>query len=84
VIERLMCDFTFSARDTWNRFGETARALLADAVAAMVNDVDGFIERTSDGFKLTERGRPFVRNICAQFDAYLPREAGSRRHALSV
>jgi hypothetical protein len=33
---------------------------------------------------MTERGRPFVRNVCARFDAYLPQAVEQRRHALAV
>ena len=38
---------------------------------------ENLIERTDDGFQVTELGRPFVRAICAHFDTYLKRrEAG--------
>ena len=79
-----MCDFSFSGRETLSRYGDLAKPILTDAQAAIESDIDGFIERTQDGFKLTAKGQPFVRNVCARFDAYLPREAGTRRHALSV
>ena len=85
VIERLMCDFAFSADAVEARFG-TAHAgtmgMLARAV--MEDDADGFLAPTADGFRLTPPGMPFVRTICARFDAYLPAQVGARRHALSV
>lgn len=84
VIEKLMCDFTFSGDAVTSRFGADALDLLREAEAIRADDPDGLIEPTADGFRLTQRGRPFVRNICARFDAYLDPEAGGGRHSLSV
>jgi oxygen-independent coproporphyrinogen-3 oxidase len=82
VIERLMCDLTFSAGSLWERFGDGAGAVIADAETLIASDADGLVERTHDGFRITERGRPFVRSVCACFDAYL--DAGEARHSLGV
>lgn len=84
VIERLMCDFAFSSRELSRRFGSRAEPVLREAEAIIEDDRDGLVQRTSDGFRMTPRGRPFVRNICARFDAYLNPETAQRRHALSV
>jgi oxygen-independent coproporphyrinogen-3 oxidase len=84
VIERLMCDFTFSAAALEARYGAQAKAVLSEAEAIAADDEDAFIERTREGFRLTETGRPFVRNICARFDAYLPADIAARRHAPAV
>ncbi|CAN5497526.1 oxygen-independent coproporphyrinogen III oxidase [soil metagenome] len=84
VIERLMCDFAFSFAAIVANFGDAAaHALLREADALVAGDVDGFLARTDDGFKLTPRGRPFVRNICARFDAYLNPVSGAK-HSMSV
>lgn len=82
VIERLMCDLTFSAADVRRRFGQAADAVLREGEALIEADRDGLIERTADGFIVTERGRPFIRSICARFDAYLDRSTA--RHAAGV
>jgi oxygen-independent coproporphyrinogen-3 oxidase len=82
VIERLMCDFEFSGSAVMGMFGDAASAVLDEADAIVSDDSDGFVEQTTTGFRLTERGRPFVRNICARFDAYLKPVAG--KHSLSV
>jgi oxygen-independent coproporphyrinogen-3 oxidase len=79
VIERLMCDLVFSGDDLRARFGAAAEPLIDDAGFVLDVDQDGLTEITSDGFRITERGRPFVRSICACFDAYLGE--GSARHA---
>ena len=59
-------------------------SLVGTAQALVAGDKDGLVESTDDGFKMTEAGRPLVRNICARFDAYLPQEIERRRHALAV
>lgn len=82
VIERLMCDFEFSGAAVMQMFGDMAGGVLDEADAIVSDDADGFIEPTTTGFRLTECGRPFVRNICARFDAYLKPVAG--KHSLSV
>jgi oxygen-independent coproporphyrinogen-3 oxidase len=82
VIERLMCDFEFSGAAIQQMFGDVASGVLDEADAIVSDDADGFVEQTTTGFRLTARGRPFVRNICARFDAYLKPMAG--KHSLSV
>jgi oxygen-independent coproporphyrinogen-3 oxidase len=85
VIERLMCDFAFSFAAIAANFGDAeAHALLREADAMVADDPDGFLKRTDDGFELTSRGRPFVRNICARFDAYLNPVNGGAKHSMSV
>jgi oxygen-independent coproporphyrinogen-3 oxidase len=82
VIERLMCDLAFSAAEIGERFGDSAAHVVAEAETLIAEDSDGLIEKTSDGFRITERGRPFVRSICACFDAYLGENEA--RHASGV
>ena len=84
VIERLMCDFAFSSREIVRRFGSRSAPVLDEAEALIEGDRDGLVQRTSDGFRMTDRGRPFVRNVCARFDAYLDPDTARRRHAMSV
>jgi oxygen-independent coproporphyrinogen-3 oxidase len=82
VIERLMCDLAFSAQDVAERFPSIAAPLIAEAEALLAEDRDGLIEATADGFRVTERGRPFVRSIAACFDAYLG--GGTDSHSAGV
>jgi oxygen-independent coproporphyrinogen-3 oxidase len=79
VIERLMCDLEFSESDLRARFGRAAEPLIDDARFVRDADRDGLTEATPDGFRVTERGRLFVRSICACFDAYLGES--NARHA---
>ncbi len=85
VIERLMCDFAFSSQAVHDRFGSVAAELRHEAECVVASAADGLIERTDDGFRLTQLGRPFVRSFCSSFDAYLNRTAVDKsRHSLSV
>jgi oxygen-independent coproporphyrinogen-3 oxidase len=77
-----MCDLTFSASALRARFGIDVGSVIADAEDLVASDADGLTARTDDGFRITERGRPFVRSICACFDAYL--DTGQARHAVGV
>ena len=66
-------------------FGDRAAAQIGREVAAVLaEDPDGLVERTPDGLQMTERGRPFVRSICARFDAYLSPEPGVVRHSIAI
>jgi len=82
VIERLMCDLAFPAGELIRRFGAAAQPLLAEAQLLIEADQDRLMERDGDAFRITERGRPFVRTIAACFDAYLG--TGEARHAAGV
>ncbi len=82
IIERLMCDLTFSETDLRARFGTDAEPLIEEGRLLLESDRDGITEPTSDGFRISERGRPFVRSVCACFDAYL--DQSTARHAVGV
>lgn len=84
VIERLMCEFDFS-RSAIERFGELAVQVIREGDCIVAEDTDGLVERTDDGFRLTAKGRPFVRNFCARFDTHLNRcAAAGPKHSLSI
>jgi oxygen-independent coproporphyrinogen-3 oxidase len=36
---------------------------------------DGLLVRTADSISVTEKGKPFVRNICMAFDLHMNRKA---------
>jgi oxygen-independent coproporphyrinogen-3 oxidase len=82
VIERLMCDLTFSASWLGRRFGTAADPVVREAEALVETDEEGLVVPTADGFAVTEAGRPFLRSICARFDVYLPQSVA--RHAAGV
>ena len=82
VIERLMCDFTFSRNDLLAHFGAAAKPVIIEAEQLLTGDARDLVERTTDGFRCTAQGRTFVRWLCTRFDAYWGQ--GSATHALAV
>jgi len=82
AIERLMCDLAFPAEGLIENFGPDAETVLAEARAYCESETDGLIEKHGGTFTVTERGRPFVRNICATFDAHLARSTA--QHSAGV
>jgi len=82
LIERLMCDMSLSWSQIERRIGpaDDLRAGVEVPLSAFARD--GLIAMGRDGFAVTERGRPFVRTICAAFDAYL--KEGRARHSIAV
>ena len=82
VIERLMCDLQFPGYELNKLFGVAAEPVRREAEALLAGDSDGLVERTPGGFRVTDRGRPFIRSLCARFDSYL--QPGTGRHAIGV
>ena len=82
IIEALMCGFEADLGAIRARHGRTPASLsdLATVLAALQSD--GMIEIVGETVRVTVLGRPFVREVCAAFDAYL--ERGVRRHAPTV
>lgn len=82
VIERLMCDFSFSRCELLSLFGDGAHSVIVEAELLAANDRDGVFVRAGNRFVVTERGKPFVRSIAAAFDSYLGE--GTARHSIAV
>ncbi|RWN60524.1 oxygen-independent coproporphyrinogen III oxidase [Mesorhizobium sp.] len=82
IIERLMCDFAFSAIDLVERFGERGQRLLLKASSVALNDPVRLLELNGDNFVVPAESRPFVRSIAARFDTYF--ESGKIRHSAAV
>ncbi len=70
-ILNLMCQFETSWTDAKEYFNE-----IPDIVIQLKEmERDGLIEFISNGVRVTEVGKPFVRNICMAFDVLLKRKA---------
>ncbi|MCH9807690.1 MAG: oxygen-independent coproporphyrinogen III oxidase [Alphaproteobacteria bacterium] len=84
AIERLMCGFHFPERELNRRFGQAACEVVEEARMLMDSDTDGLIEPDpdGDGFRVTEKGRLFVRSIASVFDSYLG--TSQARHSAGV
>jgi oxygen-independent coproporphyrinogen-3 oxidase len=82
IIERLMCEFAFSATELVERFGAAGQALVAKANATVLQDPAHLLDRVDNRFVVPTENRPFVRSIAAKFDKYL--ETGTARHSAAV
>ncbi|MEQ8825170.1 MAG: oxygen-independent coproporphyrinogen III oxidase [Filomicrobium sp.] len=84
VIEQLMCSFHFPEKELLTRYGEAARDVVEEAKLLADAEDDGLIESDAggDGFRVTEKGRLFVRSIASVFDSYLGQSEA--RHSAGV
>ncbi len=82
VIDKLMCEFSYSVDAVRAEFGALAERVDRDAGILIECDEEGLLERTADGFRVTPKGMPFVRSIAACFDTYL--DAGYRSGSSGV
>ena len=74
-ILNLMCKFRTSWENENERFDELDE--VKDKLKEMATD--GLVEIGSYGIYVTEKGRPFVRNVCMAFDLFLHRKAPDTR-----
>ncbi len=82
VIERLMCFLEVDLDEVCRGFGAHP-GVFDDALSALAGmAADGVVALDGARVRMTERGRPFVRTVCAAFDRYL--EPGETRHAQAV
>jgi len=84
AIERLMCGLHFPERELLERYGEAASDIVEEARLLLDSETDGLIcaGPDGDGFRVTEKGRLFVRSIASVFDSYLG--AAKVRHSAGV
>ncbi|PZV35931.1 oxygen-independent coproporphyrinogen III oxidase [Mesorhizobium kowhaii] len=82
IIERLMCDFAFSAIDLVERFGSAGQRLLLQSSSMALNDPLRLLELDGESFVVPAERRPFVRSIAAKFDKYF--ESGTARHSVAI
>ncbi|AMX99053.1 oxygen-independent coproporphyrinogen III oxidase [Mesorhizobium ciceri] len=82
IIERLMCDFGFSAVDLVERFGKAGQKLLLRSSTVALDNPVRLLELDGDRFVVPVESRPFVRSVAAKFDKYL--ESGKARHSVAV
>ncbi len=71
AIEKLMCELKFPARELGRRFGEVGHSIADESTRLTEYAENGLVEPAADGFVVTEKGRPFLRAIAAEFDSYL-------------
>lgn len=71
IIERLMCDLHVDLAEQCAAHDSNADRFTAELCALDALANDGLVERAGHKIKIPERARPFVRTVCAVFDAYI-------------
>ncbi|QBN18255.1 oxygen-independent coproporphyrinogen III oxidase [Flavobacterium nackdongense] len=80
-ILNLMCHFETSWKDKALYFAEVPEILIQ--LKEMEND--GLVQIEKNGIKVTNAGKPFVRNICMAFDLRLKRKApGTKLFSMTI
>ena len=82
IIERLMCNFMFSAVDLVERFGAVGQTLLCEASRLAISGAGQLLRLDGENFVVPQESRPLVRTVAAKFDKYLSN--GTGRHSLAV
>lgn len=86
VISSLMCRHSVNkdeveakfAFDGFDQFFELELSQLREFID------DGVVEVSDDALRITELGRPFVRNVAMAFDAYISPGSEAKRHSATV
>ncbi|MDP4198655.1 MAG: oxygen-independent coproporphyrinogen III oxidase [Bacteroidota bacterium] len=85
VIMQLMCNSRLDERETELLFGINFKEYFSQAIAALSPlAADGLCEIENNAIGITDRGRYFLRNIAAQFDAYLPSAQAAQMYSRAV
>ena len=84
VIEQIMCHLAVDLDAVADSLGESAMELHGEALALAPFVADGLVQLVDGCIRVTEAGRPFVRNVAAVFDAYLDQSSEKPKHAQAV
>lgn len=82
VIERLMCDLTVALDEVCNAFGVGHDYFDDDLPRLSPMRDDGIVKIEGRRIRITEQGRPLMRNVCTVFDRHL--SAGKGRHSRAI
>ncbi len=79
VIMTLICELRLDTAECGSLFGLDFREHFGRELQALAPlEADGLLHVGEHEIVIHEQGRPFLRNICMIFDAYLPHQAGTR------
>ncbi len=88
VIMELICNMYLDTADTELLFDIDFDSHFAEELAQLAGmSADGLLDVSRDSLRVTEAGRPFLRNICMTFDQYLtasPAAANAPRYSATV
>ena len=78
VIHDIICNLELNPKKIEQEFNCNFSEYFSQALQALIPlEKDGLIEWRDDKLRVTERGRPMLRNICMPFDKYLATQAPS-------
>ncbi len=77
-----MCNLEVDLGQVCKGFGRDPGVFAAELAGLTALEADGLVELGDKIIRVTERGRPFVRMVCAGFDSYF--RAGEERSAPAV
>ena len=84
TIMRVMCDLSLDFASMSQRLGIDFESHFAHELAALDGfQADGLVQRSAEGFVVTDTGRLFIRNIAMCFDNTLEK-TGERRHSRTI
>lgn len=85
IIMSLICELALDIGNCEREFGIDFHAHFADPLTELLPaEADGLLEITPDELRVTEAGRPFLRNLCMPFDQYLKGHERSGRNRFSA
>jgi oxygen-independent coproporphyrinogen-3 oxidase len=85
VIMALICDLQLDIRECEREFGIDFHKHFAEALQNLATaEADGLLEVEPRYLRVTPEGRPFLRNLCMPFDAYLDEHTRSGRAKFSA
>ena len=82
IIERIMCDLDVDLESLCAERGVSAALFEPELERLAPLERDGLVQGTGYRILVTEKGRPFLRNVAAIFDRYL--QAQDSRHTQSL
>lgn len=71
IIERLMCDLQVDLATVCASYGRSPDDLAAELCRVDMLESEGLVRRYGATIEIPESARPFIRSVCAVFDAYL-------------
>jgi oxygen-independent coproporphyrinogen-3 oxidase len=79
IIMSLISDLKLDLADCADQFGiNFEQKFSAELAALRPIEKDGLVDISADHIRVTQSGRPFLRNICMPFDAYLDAHMGDQ------
>ncbi len=79
IIMALISDLKLDIKECNQQFKVNFNSDFSDEIKLLrPMEADGLLEITEDQIRVTHKGRPFLRNICMPFDAYLNAHSGDR------